>query len=222
MRSLNVTARCALDSSSPTPSEPRRVNWAAVATILLVVSAMSSMTCVGPGERNVQRRGQPDAAQCLEPQPTEAVAARADDLVGAFDLALYASSNVERDSVITGRLTLAKRSTVTAMREPGAPLGELYGWTTITVQKVGDVETTTAPSSTDPMRPGVLGFLRSDGVVLLTLGSAAEGGNMSLHTGITMLVRRSDPSGFRGTWEVESLRLGRPGGFFCAWRKEAN
>ncbi len=190
-----------------------------IATVVLAATAVSGIACGPPDGSDSQSDRAADAQQCLVDELGLSTVARAADLVDVFDLELHVTTGREQDSVIRGRITLVTWPDSTKGEERGASPFVLYGWTTISSERIGDVVMTTPLSSTDPTQPGVIGLAdRRDSAIVLTLGSAAEGGNFSLHTGLRFQVLRSGPDGFRGTWEVASLRRRRPAGIFCARR----
>lgn len=190
-----------------------------IGTVVFVATAISSIACVPSDRSDSQLDRETDAQQCLVEELGLSPAAQVADLAGVFDLELHVTTGRERDSVIRGRMTLTTRpDSIRGEEREGSPF-VIYGWTTISSERIGDVVMTTPLSSTDPTQPGVLGLVdRRDSAIVLILGSAAEEGNFSLHTGLDFQVLRSGPGGFRGTWEVESLRRKRPAGVFCARR----
>lgn len=184
-----------------------------ITSILLVAASVGGLMCARPNDGNSQSAAQSAAQQCLAPDRSQPAVTQVDSLLGQFELELHETADLERDSVIRGRVTLARQLEDASRGE------DLYGWTTISVEQVGDISITTPLSSKDPRQPGILGFAgNGDSPIVLLFGSASKIGNVSRHTGLLLQVFTTEAGGFRGAWVAATVHRPRPEGFFCAWR----
>jgi len=159
--------------------------------------------------------------QCLV-DTNEHALARATDLAGTFDIALHVTDGRERDSVVVGRITLiTPTDSVRREVQPYVDATELYGWTTLSAERIGEFPVTVPLSSTDATLPGVLGYLDPmDSVMVLELGATADRWHLAYYAGLRLKILHGEIGQFHGSWSVETLRRPRPSGYFCARRAQ--
>lgn len=172
-----------------------------------------------------QERGRSDASghrgsvQCAAVDSSHATGVQKSDVVGEFELEMQVTEGVRRDSVVRGRLTLEPWSPSTSGLET-APINYMvWGWTTIPIDRIGEMPVVPAPSSDDPARPGILGLRsRRDSAITLVMGAWTPDGGAVADAGLVLKVAQAETSGFRGTWTSSSIKLPVPSGHFCARR----
>lgn len=185
----------------------------------LLPTLVGGIAVGAPSHSNVPLLDQGNSPQCLV-DTNEHELVRAADLAGTFDIALHVTEGREHDSLVAGRITLVT-PTDSIRREvrPYVEATELYGWTTLSTERIGEITVTVPLSSSDPILPGVLGYQDPiDTVMVLELGATAEHWHLAYYAGLRLKILHGDIDQFRGTWLVETLRRPRPSGYFCARR----
>lgn len=159
-----------------------------------------------------------DVSECGPSDSLPSGNIRVRDLVGDFDIVMHVTADVQRDSVLKGRIALKEWSPAdSGLRSPIVDW-LVWGWTTISVDRIGDVPVNVPLSSDDPMRPGVLGaWDHQRKTITLFFGGMSPDGTVTFDAGVLVQVRATDEYGFRGTWGAGSIGPA-PSGYFCAWR----
>lgn len=144
------------------------------------------------------------------------------NLAGEFNVVLRVTKNARRDSVVRGRMTLERWSPGVSGLEASPVSWEVWGWTTLSIEQIGDIPVGPAPSSADPARPGILGVWDDGGRKMrLDLGTYLPRGEAYLHSGLTLEVQAANSSGFRGRWGGPTYPHATPSGHFCASRLDS-
>lgn len=136
-------------------------------------------------------------------------------------MTLVATTGVMVNTEVSGmiELTAAPEQLRESASRPGAAAA-LMGTASIPVDELGG-EQPGDLSSTDPMRPGVLGLERSGPSprILLRLGSEANRQDMQAFEGsyFVLEVTSLDATGFSGTWR-SGVTETVASGYFCAER----
>lgn len=141
------------------------------------------------------------------------------NLVGEFNISMRVTNNTQRKPLVRGRMILKRWSASTSGLDTAPVSWELWGWTTIPFDQIGDIPFGLAPSSSDPRRPGILGIWDDgDRIIRLNIGTYLPNGGTYLHSGVTLDVHATDSSGFHGEWAGPTYPSATPSGYFCASR----
>jgi len=173
------------------------------------------------------------AAQCRPPSSGAVADTAARIAAGRYVLTLVANDGPARPARAHGPLWL--HATSEADRSPRTGRGPspvqgvqeyLYGAVSLDFRRIGaPVQSeardtiSPAPTSTDPIRPGVLVSRSNRGTVVLisTLGNMRDARNWLDGAGIGLYVQQVSPDRFSGTWSGWGVVPSRQG-FFCAAR----
>lgn len=188
------------------------------AAMIMLVAMVGDSAPVGAQDHP---RPQAQSIQCPPVDSLLSTDAEVSEFVGHFNLIMVVTGDVQRDSVIRGSLTLNAWSPSISGLETEKIPWEVWGWSTLPVNRIGEIPLHTSVSADDPVRPGILG--RHEGrprKMTFYLGAVEPDGTSTAHAGLYLQVLATSNSGFRGDWGAGSLHRPTPSGHFCAWKRQ--